>query len=562
MIDFRLLFKSHKKMIFLNLFLITFVLMSLNWKDQLSEQEQNTQSRRTRREALERAYKNGFYTNGRTPTDEIGLRLKTVFADFQRSWGVSPVFFYALVKPLTKQPQAFQQLIMETWGSPFYSTTLQAIHYWYCEGKAVRKLEDFEPNLENDDMTDFLNALIVHFFNRYAVPEVMTEVWWTWNWFDAEEMSERTGFKNEKEAMSFQRNVLFHWYFTVAEGGNLRLSQHLPVALSKQAAFWFSHAPEDLSLLQTFYWAKAKARGLEDAVAKIVATHSGFFDNNEIAFEHICDCILKSKENDTAKIDAFIRFVGMVKYGAGMDTFHYFGAHLMPNLNLRGRTINSILRMKMEFERSLGSLNKETAVPSIAWNHLSESEHISLCFLEENYLLKLLTQEENKGIFALFNENDVCLGYLTRTLQMTWKEDVLFRTKLYDLLANRNFPMVKNLKDSFAGESNGVNFEIVRLAKYQDLIEEANSMEHCVAAYGAECSTGNTSVWSLRVAGENANRLITIQLTDYKIIQASAKLNGEPDTIVWDMIKNWKNEALQPYAPNCGSECLLCSCAA
>jgi PcfJ-like protein len=451
---------------------------------------------------------------------------------------------------------------MESWGSAYYGVTLQAIHYWFCEGKAARRIEDFNPELANDDMNDFLNALIVHLFNRYAVPEVMTEIWWTWNWFDAEEMSERTGFKAEKEAMCFQRNVLFHWYFTVAEGGNLRLSPHLPVALSKQAAFWFSHAPEDLSLLQTFYWAKAKARGLEDIAAKTVAKNCSVFEKVSDLFDAVCDCVLKSKENDDEKIASFIQFIAMVKYGEGWTEMNYFGANLMPNLTLKGRTINSILRMKAAFLKVIGTQTKDISMPTTTWNELEEKESITLHFLEESYLLKLLSAEDGVENFALFNENDLCLGYLARDKREGWKNDIVFRTALYDLLAKRDFPMVKYLEDCFEGESNGVNFEIVRLAKYKDLIEEAADMEHCVAAYGSECSTGNTSVWSLRVQGEKANRLSTIQLTDYRIVQASAKLNGEPDGIVWDMLSNWKKQVLQPYAPNCGSECLLCSCAA
>lgn len=530
----------------------------------LSEQEQNTQSRRMYRLALEQAYQNGFYTNNRKPKNEMEERLKVLFAEFQRAWGANPVFVYAILKPLTKYPKAFHQLVMESWGVAYYSVTFQAIHYWYCEEKGVRRLEDFNPTLTEDDMRDYLNAMVGHLFNRYAVPEVMLEVWWTWNWFDAEEMSEKTGFKQVSEAMSISRNVLFHWYFTVAEGNNLRLSPYLPVQLSKQAAFWFSNAPDDLSLLQTFYWAKAKARGLSDNAAHGVANNCSVFESNPSVFDQICDCIIKSKEEDSEKINTFICFVAMVKFGENTDKFAYFGANLIPDLSLKGRTIASILRLRAEFQRALGAQNKEASTPLVAWKNAYDTETICIQFLDENYLLKLTYSDSKVKNFDLFNDNDVYLNQLSFALGKDWKGELLFRTQLYTVLSKRDFPSVKNIEDCFKGEANGQAFEIVRLSSYQDLVEEALHMEHCVASYGSECNVGDTSIWSVRLLDGDTekNRLTTIQLTNYRIVQASAKLNAEPDDVTLDILRNWKEAVLTPFASKCSDECLICSCAA
>lgn len=527
-------------------------------KNHLSTQEQNTQSRRSYRKALEKAYKNGFYNNGKLAEEGLATNLKNLYAQYH-GWGASSVFFYAVLKPLTKHPKAFQQLVNETWGASYYSPIFEAIHYWYCEGKAVRPIENFKPELLEDDMRDFLNALTKHLFERYAVPEVMNEVWWTWNWYDAEEMSERVGFKDANEAMCFQRNVLFHWYFTIAEGNNLRQSPYLPVALSKQAAFWFSNAPEDLSMLQTFYWAKARAKGLTDEMAKIIAQSSSDFLDFPTLFEPVCDCITKSKENDVEKIKTFVRFVTMVKTGGTGDEFAYFGTSLMPELTLSGRTVASVLRIRQDFQRALGSVSKESNAPYAVWGMLDKTESLPLAFLEEKYLIKTLEKGEKSNFYGLFSPDDVLILSLEKPNQKNWRTDLMFRVKIYSFLSQRDFPRVQHLNDRFEIKNDDKAFEIVRLSSYQDLVEEALAMEHCVASYGSECNNGGTSIWSLRELDQQNSdkRLTTIQLTNYKIVQASGKLNEEPDQMIWEVMRTWKQEVLASHTEETEEVCLI-----
>lgn len=538
-----------------------YALLRVIWffKNRISTQEQNTQSRRSRRRAIEKAYKNGFYSNNRVADEGIETNLKNLYAQYH-SWGASSVFIYAILKQLTKHPNAFQQLLNEAWGASYYSPTFEAIHYWYCEGKAVRKIEDFEAELVEDDMRDYLNAFIKHLFEHYSVPEVMNEVWWTWNWYDAEEMSERVGFKDANEAMSFKRNVLFDWYFTIAGGNNLRHSSFLPVALSKQAAFWFSNSPDDLSMLQTFFWAKAKAKGLNDEAAKIIAQSSNDFIDFPTLFEPICDCILKSKEVDVEKITTFVCFVTMVKAGGVGDEFAYFGTSIMPDLTLSGRTVASVLRIRQDFQRVLGSVSKEANAPFAVWSMLEKTEALPLVFLDEKYLLKPLQKGENSTLYGLYNPDDVLVLNLEKSNQKGWREELLFRVKIYSFLTQRYFPKVQYLNDRFEIKNDDKAFEIIRLSNYQDLVEEALAMEHCVASYGSECNNGGTSIWSLRELDNQANdkRLTTIQLTNYKIVQASGKLNEDPDSLVWDVMRTWKQEVLLPHTVESEEECLVC----
>jgi hypothetical protein len=538
-----------------------YAILSVLWaiKNRLSTQEQNTQSRRSCRKALEKAYINGFYSNGKMAEDEVAINLKNLYTQYH-SWGASSVFIYAVLKPLTKHPKAFHQLVNESWGATYYSPVFEAIHYWYCNGKAVRDLETFKPILLEDDMKDYLNKLVQYLFERYFVPEVMNEVWWTWNWYDAEEMSERTGYKEAAETMSFRRNVLFHWYFTLAEGNNLRHSPFLPITLSKQAAFWFSNAPDDLSLLQTFYWAKAKAKGLKEEIAKVVAQNSESLLDSPTLFDPICDCILKSKEEDNEKIKTFVQFVLMVRSGGASDEYAYFGTSLMPDLSLSGRTVASVLRLRQEFQRALGAVSKEANAPFAIWGMLNSREALPLSFLDEQYIIKPLIINEYTITYGLYDPNDVLIFKIDKkTKDSIWKDELMFRVKIYCMLSQRDFPKVQYLDDRFELKNDDKSFEIIRLSSYQDLVEEALLMEHCVAAYGAECNNGYTSIWSLRELDKQSNdkRLTTIQLTNYKIVQASGKLNEAPDQMIWDVMRTWKTEALSPYIVESEEECLI-----
>lgn len=530
----------------------------------LTKMVENSQDRRTCRRLLEAAYCADFYRNGGAETPEE-IAIANLYRLFRQEWGVSTTFLYALLKPLTKHPKAFKQLVIEQWGGAYFSVILEAIHYWYCKGKAVRRLEDFNVDLEEDDVRNYINALIVYLFNRYEVPEVMNEVWWTWNWIDAQEMSENVGYKHAKESMCMERNVLFDWYFTMAEGGNLRKTKFLPTVLSKQAAFWFSNAPHDLSIMQTLFWAKAKARGLSEDNARVIAMNCEAFVGQEVFFDEICACIAKSKNTTSEQIGQCIRFVAMVKYGITMDDFDYFGAYLMSDFTLTGRTIASILRFRTTVRQAIGEQNKEATFPSVDWSNFAQKETINFRFLRDGYILKVATINENTVDYCIFNESDVLVGKINRIKKYNWKNELVFRTSLFGILAYREFPTIKYLNDTYRGEILGVAYEIVRLTKYHDLVQEGLDMEHCVASYGEECSNGNTSIWSIRLLETTERKtLTTVQLNGYRITQASARFNEEPDELALKILRNWKDEALRPYLneASCKEECLVCSCAA
>jgi hypothetical protein len=528
------------------LFLLSILLLGSKLMKQWQLQKRTTDyNPKKLRRLIEQAYKLGFYQNV-VPSDEIAIRLKTIYTEWHRAYGISPIFFYAILRPLVKYPNAFQNFVMEPWGSSYYGNVVHAIHYWYCDNKAVRSIADFDPKLSEDDAHAYCNALITFLFNRYQVPEMMLEVWWTWEWFDAEEMSERTGYKAPEASVCFANNVLFHWYFTIAEGGNLRLSPYLPVKLSKQAAFWFSQMPYELSILQSFYWAKAKAKGLSNEIARAVAQSCDVFLGEPNSFDIVCDCLLKAKDLEETQVRDFIDFYVMVRWGDNKTKLAYFGQYLMPSLQLKNRTVASVLRMRTTFLQYVGVQAQEATMPTVNWAHFGQKDSLEVTFLEEKYLIKVVESNESYQVFEVLNESDVRLNYLIRDLSNGWESDLAFRIGLLDILSSRDFPSVKYLEDSFCVKHNGQVFEIVRLGRYKDLVEEAIAMENCVVSYGSECSSGNSSIWSLR--DKDATRLTTIELNNYHIVQASARFNQDPDTEILAVLKDWEQNVLAAYA--------------
>ena len=85
------------------------------------------------------------------------------------------------------------------------------------------------------------------------------------------------------------------------------------------------------------------------------------------------------------------------------------------------------------------------------------------------------------------------------------------------------------------------NYQIVQLTTGKALEKEGLFMHHCVGSYIWKCVEYGTSIWSLRLVGdEHFERLVTIEISiEHQIVQARGKMNAEPKAAHWDVIKRW-----------------------
>jgi hypothetical protein len=85
------------------------------------------------------------------------------------------------------------------------------------------------------------------------------------------------------------------------------------------------------------------------------------------------------------------------------------------------------------------------------------------------------------------------------------------------------------------------NFQIVQLLKTEELIEEGETLEHCVATYNSLCAKNYLTIFSLRKKDEinEYHSLITIEVNHDEITQMRGLKNRKSNAIEKLIIKEW-----------------------
>ncbi len=97
------------------------------------------------------------------------------------------------------------------------------------------------------------------------------------------------------------------------------------------------------------------------------------------------------------------------------------------------------------------------------------------------------------------------------------------------------------------GEHNKKLYTVTELLTAVDLREEGSAMSHCVGSYAHSCSTGRTSVWSIKQVNPDGsvNRLLTVEVDNASrsIRQARGKFNERPGFKANDIMNRWATAA-------------------
>ena len=474
---------------------------------------------------------------------------------FYANKGINPYFFYHVVTKMIKTIKD-DKVIFETLDSYQMQLTLPVISYWY----GVKKCPDVKrwKIPKTNESADIISSLLAFLFEKYPVPAPLRNAWFSWNCDENKSMSILLCF-TEKDFGDVQiaDNVLFNWYFTVAEGGNLRKHKNLPFSMSKNAAAYFNTLTDsEMSLLQAWRWSKAKALGADDYTAKLLAAELPFFDERETYIEEITYFLMRSTRSDYQKKKEAVRFLkvlAMNEFCFEYAGFHaFFMLNLMPNFSLKGKNVASVLRMK---ERVIKQLPKVESVcqANLDWICLQKTGDYEFEYRNFTAFITRFSSNKNEN-FAVWNiasdEKTNIVASIKEVLNGTFLDALSFRLNVLMALQEvpvLAYPSVENTSDFFEYYSEkGTIYEVVRLRDYLELYEEGLALQHCVAEYDKNCLDGSSSIWSLRErkSSDNFTRLITIQWHLEDISQACGYENNDPNDFEQAIIEQWKIDML------------------
>jgi hypothetical protein len=303
-------------------------------------------------------------------------------------------------------------------------------------------------------------SLLRHLIARYVIPPFLDAAWFEGLTADG---------------IKYQR-----WYKHLANGGNLRTVEDLPIPLTRSQAHLFLQTPEGVDILSAFRRALIiDLGGDERLVRSILASRIAIAFGAEEFWTTVFRFFIAHPELQTQHhgpiIDFLLdqKFIPSVPNPLADQPGQPALESPQPHLSMKGRTPESLRRAVADWHRELDERQAvATAVGS--W--------------EQSGFSPFVREEETEGGQRVY--------------------------------------------------------EVTELLTAQELFEEGKAMSHCVASYARTCASGRSSIWSLRVQIESGRviRLATIEvrLSDRKIIQVRRRSNKPPTSRELSLLRRWE----------------------
>jgi len=231
-------------------------------------------------------------------------------------------------------------------GASGYANALLALSAHH--GDWVRPLDAWTARSHNASRQ--FRSLVRHLTARYDVPKFLDAAWL--------EGLTRDGVKHQG------------WYKHVASGRNIRTAEDLPVRLTRGQAHHFLRAPEDLDIPSAFRWALVTDLGGDDRLARsVLTTRIGKEFGNEGFWESVVRFFIAYPELEPVHHGPVVDFLHRQKFVPPVPNppadqpgqTSLSAPH--PNLCMRGRTPESLLRVVRDWHRALAeSRSAATAV--------------------------------------------------------------------------------------------------------------------------------------------------------------------------------------------------------
>ncbi len=150
-------------------------------------------------------------------------------------------------------------------------------------------------------------------------------------------------------------------YLHIGSGGSIR-SCGLPIPLTKRMAHEFKHAPSDLTFDKAVRWGQIRGLGGDERLARaVLGTRLGDnFDNNDF-WGTVIEWLISHPMLDRAHVGPIVDYLHHQRFAGDLGVAPGNQADApapRPNLNMKGRTPESLLRKVNEWHRGLA--NSET----------------------------------------------------------------------------------------------------------------------------------------------------------------------------------------------------------
>lgn len=203
--------------------------------------------------------------------------------------------------------------------------------YW------LRPYNTWKPKSHNPDQQ--FSSLARHLWAQYDVPTFMDQAWF----------EENPDYQN--------------WFRHIGLGGNIRTTTNLPFPMTKMMAHHFIQAPPTYSIEAALRWAQVHALGgdarLADALQETRLVRD--FSNNEFWLS-VLRFFIKNPMLDPAQINPIVDYIWnqrfqnriiFVEQGVAQEI-----GPAQPNLTMKGRTVESLLKAVATWHQQLGKESK------------------------------------------------------------------------------------------------------------------------------------------------------------------------------------------------------------
>jgi hypothetical protein len=247
--------------------------------------------------------------------------------------------------PLEPEPDVVRDLLMfcraETdlltdREAPRYGDALLALSAHHRDW--IRPLRDWRKPSHNTGRQ--FRSLIRHLIARYDVPAFLDAAW----------LGGLTA-----EAVKYQA-----WYKYVASGQNIRTANDLPIPLTKKQAHQFLRAPADFDIPSAFRWAViTDLGGDEPLVRSILGTRIGLSFEAEAFWVSVFRMFVANPMLDHAHHGPIVDYIRQHKFEPSVPNPNADrpGEPALipsqPNLSMKGRTPESLLKAMREWHLSL-----------------------------------------------------------------------------------------------------------------------------------------------------------------------------------------------------------------
>ena len=159
------------------------------------------------------------------------------------------------------------------------------------------------------------------------------------------------------------------WFIHIGSGGNLRTAEGLPFPLTKMMSHHAMHAPDDVSVIQALRWGQVRALGGSERLARaVIASALREAQTDEPFWITVVHFFTANPMLDPRQVGPVVDWIRNQRFVAEP---HYVengvvrgGGVPQPNLSMKGRTAESVLRQVELWHRQL---NRESKGKTTGW---------------------------------------------------------------------------------------------------------------------------------------------------------------------------------------------------